>query len=246
MKLFSDFRAGSFSHYTWLCDPTLADWLVRLLQPYGSSLLDVGCGNGYMLPFYAKNFKKVSAIDPSESLAPYVRQQLPAQVDFRVAPAEDIPFGNQTFDIAIAKSCLHHFTDERKGLDEMGRVSRSLVAVVEVVAPSDDCLPFLRNLLVRKEETRTPNTVYTIESIRKLLIETEGVQQVHQLLYDQYIDINTWLYYSDLSEQRQQELLEYILSMDPATARHMQLHQRDGRDVMLRRMCLSLGLKKCG
>ena len=44
------------------------------------------------------------------------------------ASAEALPFPNDTFDAALALLTVHHWTDWRRGLDEMRRVADRLVA----------------------------------------------------------------------------------------------------------------------
>ena len=44
------------------------------------------------------------------------------------ASAEALPFRDDAFDAALALLTLHHWTDWRRGLDEMRRVADRLVA----------------------------------------------------------------------------------------------------------------------
>ena len=62
MKILSDFRAKNIVKYYWLCDEIFANWIVQILKPYGKSILDIGCGNGFMLPYYLNNFDQVAAV----------------------------------------------------------------------------------------------------------------------------------------------------------------------------------------
>ena len=59
MNLLSKNRADNFFRYKWLCDPVFATWIADMLYPYGKTLLDVGCGNGYMFDYYASKFTKI-------------------------------------------------------------------------------------------------------------------------------------------------------------------------------------------
>lgn len=241
MNLFSKNRADNFFKYDWLCDPNLANWIINLLSAYGTSILDVGCGNGFMLNFYMKTFNKIAAIEPSDSFVNILNETIKGNnIIYKQANAELIPFPDNSFEIVLAKSSLHHFHDIQQGLSEMQRVSNKIIAVMEVIAPSEECLPFLQKLLVEKEDGRKKSTVYTKDLLRNTIISTIQLKQMNQLLFDQYIDIETWLQYSDLSNERKKNLLNYILSMDSVTANYMQLHKRDNKYMMLRRMCLCI------
>lgn len=240
MNLFSQFRADNFSKYTWLCDETLANWIADILCAYGNSILDVGCGNGFMLDFYCNAFERIGAIDPSETLIETIKKQIISGIEFQQAFAENIPYPNNSFDICFSKSSLHHFQDVPLALSEMKRIASRAVAVLEVVAPTKQCLPFLKNLLTQKEKGRKPNSVYTCDSLREIMGHSIATKSINSLYFDQYIDIQTWIQYSDLSNSEQEALLASVLSMDPSVAVDMQLHLRNNRYVMLRRMCLCI------
>lgn len=81
---------------------------------YSDKVLDVGCGIGFVSALYP-NFD-ITGIDISDGMLannPYV---------WKKAPAEEIPFEDNTFDFVICRSLLHHLEDPRLGLKEMFRV----------------------------------------------------------------------------------------------------------------------------
>lgn len=244
MNLLSKNRADNFFRYKWLCDPILANWIVDILQPYGKKLLDVGCGNGYMFDYYASRFAKIGAVEPSPSLKDIAQKKADENnILFKVGCAEKIPFANKEFDIVIAKSSLHHFMDVDQGLLEMDRVSNNVIAVVEVVAPNDYCIPFLQGLLIQKEKGRKAESVYTAETLKSVVGKIQHKNDVYQHYFDQYIEIDTWLKYSDLTETEKKKTIQYILETDKETMRYMQFHERGVHICMLRRMCLTFVFK---
>lgn len=241
MNTLSKNRADNFLKYDWLCNPTLANWIVDMLNVYGNSILDIGCGNGYMLDFYYKKFNKIAVIEPSDSFVNIIKENIAERnIIYKQANAEQIPFQANSFDIVFAKSSLHHFINIQQGLLEMQRVSKKIIAIMEVVAPSKECLPFLQNLLVKKEVGRTETSIFTKSSLIETINDVIQEKQINQIFYDQYLDIETWLQYSDLINTEKEYLLNQILSMDTSTAKYMQLHKRNNHYVMLRRMCLCI------
>jgi SAM-dependent methyltransferase len=92
----------------------------------GQRVLDVGCGPGALTAELASRVgaAAVSAADPSESFADALASRLPG-VDVRRAAAEHLPFGDATFDAALAQLVVQFMTDPVTGLREMARVTRS-------------------------------------------------------------------------------------------------------------------------
>jgi SAM-dependent methyltransferase len=96
--------------------------------------LDVGCGPGGLTAELAVRLgaENVSAIDPSEAFVEAARARNP-EVDVRQAPAEEIPFADDTFDFALAQLVVHFMTDAVAGLREMARVTRQSGSVAACV-----------------------------------------------------------------------------------------------------------------
>jgi len=91
----------------------------------GQRVLDVGCGPGALTAELVRRTspETVSAVEPSGSFAAAARERLPG-VDIRQAAAERLPFGDATFDAALAQLVVHFMANPVAGLREMGRVTR--------------------------------------------------------------------------------------------------------------------------
>lgn len=91
----------------------------------GQRVLDVGCGTGALTGELVKRLgpSGVAATDPSEPFVAATRARNPG-VDVRRAPAERLPFGDNSFDAAVAQLVVHFMTDPLAGLTEMARVTR--------------------------------------------------------------------------------------------------------------------------
>ena len=91
----------------------------------GERVLDVGCGPGALSTELVRRVGSdaVTAVDPSESFVEAARERLPG-ITVEQAPAEHLPFPDDSFDAAIAQLVVHFMTDPVAGLAEMGRVTR--------------------------------------------------------------------------------------------------------------------------
>ena len=101
--------------------PLLAD-LAGIAR--GQRVLDVGCGPGALTAELVTRVgpASVAAADPSESFVSAARERHPG-VDVRVAPAEELPFEDATFDAALAQLVVHFMADPAVGVSEMRRVT---------------------------------------------------------------------------------------------------------------------------
>src|SRR5438874_3050361 len=91
----------------------------------GQRVLDVGCGPGALTGELVRRLgpAAVSAVDPSEPFVAAVEERYPG-VSVRRAAAEQLPFGDQAFDAALAQLVVHFMADPVGGLREMARVTR--------------------------------------------------------------------------------------------------------------------------
>jgi SAM-dependent methyltransferase len=108
--------------YSVLLGPQLAD-LAGVTS--GQRALDVGCGPGALTRVLVDRLgaDAVIAVDPSASFVEAIRTRYPG-VDVRSANAEDLPFGDDVVDVALAQLVVHFMTDPVSGISEMRRVTR--------------------------------------------------------------------------------------------------------------------------
>ena len=81
-----------------------------------STVLELGCGDGFQLGLLRHRFSRVFAIDP--------RHVPDGDTGCAFAFAEALPFGDCTFDLIVSNCVLEHLEDRRLGLDEAVRVLR--------------------------------------------------------------------------------------------------------------------------
>jgi SAM-dependent methyltransferase len=100
----------------------------------GQRALDVGCGPGALTGELVTRLgaEAVAAVDPSEPFVIAARGRYPG-VDVRRAAAEELPFTDDEFDVALAQLVVHFMADPILGLREMARVTRPGGVVVACV-----------------------------------------------------------------------------------------------------------------
>ncbi len=108
--------------YSVLLSPQLAD-LAGVRS--GQRVIDVGCGPGALTAELVSRLgpASVSAVDPSESFVAAAQARYPG-VDVQTASAEQLPYPDGAFDVALAQLVVHFMSDPVAGLAEMARVTQ--------------------------------------------------------------------------------------------------------------------------
>jgi ubiquinone/menaquinone biosynthesis C-methylase UbiE len=99
----------------------------ELLTDYvreGDSILDVGCGTGYL----SKYLEEMYAVKPTGLDVKDVREQ---PITFYSLDGASIPFPARTFDCVLLSYSLHHAHDPEQLIRECHRVARRTIIVFE-------------------------------------------------------------------------------------------------------------------
>jgi SAM-dependent methyltransferase len=92
----------------------------------GKTALDVATGGGHVARRLRERGFQVTTLDP----APGMRADV-------LAPAEHIPFADDSFDTVATRIAPHHFSDIRLAVDEMARVAGRVVLVEDTLFDSE-------------------------------------------------------------------------------------------------------------
>lgn len=92
----------------------------------GKKVLDVGCGNGYVLERFAREGAETYGIDITPMSIKLCKQRFEfsgiENASFVVANAEELPFPDNYFDCVTSMGVLHHVPDTEKAVSEIYRV----------------------------------------------------------------------------------------------------------------------------
>jgi SAM-dependent methyltransferase len=141
----------------------------------GKNALDVATGGGHVARRLRDAGLQVTTLDPAPGMGADV-----------VAPAEEIPFADSSFDVVACRVAAHHFTDAGRAVGEMARVSRGLVLVADNL--------FLNEHVEEAERLRDPTHVrcYSEGEWRELFaaagLEVDDVRSL-----EKRIELDPWL-----------------------------------------------------
>ena len=99
----------------------------KSLADASGRVLEVGSGTGANLPYYGPGVESLTVTEPEPAmlrrLEQRVREQAPKAKVVR-APAEQLPFEDDTFDVAVSTLVLCGVDDQARALGELRRVLR--------------------------------------------------------------------------------------------------------------------------
>lgn len=149
----------------------LADRIATVIDhPEKASVIDVGCGNGFLQWSLEPHFAHVTGLD-------YAQQMLavnPCANKIR-ATGTHLPLADNSVDVVAASHLLHHLApaDRRRTLLEMQRVARQRVVVIE---PNRNN-PFMLGFSLLQPEERMALR-FSPAYLRQLFLEA-GLTEIH-------------------------------------------------------------------
>lgn len=92
----------------------------------GADVLDIGCGTGYHLPWFAAEARRVTGVEPHGALAGVARARARdlANVEVRTGTAQDLPVPDASVQVAHARWAYFFGPGCEPGLAELARVMR--------------------------------------------------------------------------------------------------------------------------
>lgn len=149
-----------------------------------SSVLDLGCGNGWAARLIASRAGKgrVVGIDISEEMVELARQESGAfnNIEFRVASAQALPFDDDEFTHVFSMESIYYYADMASALREVRRVISPggvFLAVVDLYEENEPTHQWV-------EQLNVPVQLLSIPRYRELLNESGFDNIQDSRLYD--------------------------------------------------------------
>lgn len=133
MDAFTEFEHEGWERVAGKYDSTWASSTRQFIPPLlragevaaGMSVLDVGCGPGYVSAAALECGAVPIGLDFSREMVGLAQQAFPA-IEFREGDAQNLPFPNTTFDRVVANFALLHLAEPERACSEACRVQVTL------------------------------------------------------------------------------------------------------------------------
>jgi ubiquinone/menaquinone biosynthesis C-methylase UbiE len=95
--------------------------LLQLKQPHMKTMVDIGCGTGFLIDLAKDLFESIDGVDITQAMLDLVDVSS-GNIKLHNSTAEKLPFADNSFDFAGSYAFLHHLEDYSKVLAEAARV----------------------------------------------------------------------------------------------------------------------------
>jgi SAM-dependent methyltransferase len=232
-------RADVVDHFTaradrydrsssWCTDDELAELIVRLAQPEPSGqVLDVACGTGLVSRhFGGGRAGRVVGLDITTDMADQAKQHVDELV---IAPAEDMPFPDATFDAVVSRQGIQ-FMELPAAIEEMVRVTRpgGRIVLVNLCAYGPEDRDEYYEILRLRNPVR--RHFFLPDELTGLLRDA-GCDPVTAERHVSVEDVDVWSDNGAIEEERREAIRAVYRSASPEFNELHAVRQVDGRFV---------------
>ena len=211
--------------------------LIELTRPQANwQALDIATGAGHTAMALAPHVAQVIATDLTpqmlEVAAALAQKRGLANITFREASAEALPFGDGTFDLVTCRIAPHHFDDVPAFVAEVKRVlkPRGTFGLVDNIAPAS---PTAAEQLNALEKVRDPSHARCLSAGEWLqLLRKNGFIVRHSEILDKDMDLDGWAGRMSVGADVKPKLREMLFDQTPGLQDY--LRTKEGESGNLR------------
>lgn len=224
--------------------------LVELIQPQKNwRVLDVSTGGGHTALAFAPFVREVVASDLTpqmlEVAEKFIRGKAVTNVEFKIADAENLPFGDAEFDLVTNRIALHHYPDAPKAIHEFARVLKNggvLGFTDNTVPPNKQLAGYINHF----EKLRDPshNWCYPMERLQRYFEEAGLMVEQTEANMMKEMEFEAWANRMGCTEETKKELLRLLDTAPPDAREFFNPHVENDKLLFSIRETILIARKK--
>lgn len=210
-------RSATYNQAGWVKDEGNLELFVESLNSYSMNpltILDLGAGTGALSKYIlnARNADdEITALDISADMIMRINSP---KVKTIIAPVEDLPIPDNSYDAVVSRQCLHYSENIDKAIAEVARVLKrgGLFTLGQFVPYDGDSKPFWVHMMKIRQPLRR---VFFTEKEWIAFICERNFRLIRNEELEQRYSMREWiqLYFPELSDVEQVQMLSRYLEL---------------------------------
>jgi ubiquinone/menaquinone biosynthesis C-methylase UbiE len=180
------------------------NWIVSHYRiENGMKVLELGCGTGDMWKgrdTIINSCSKLVLSDFSEGMVAATKELLCKydNIEYRVIDIQEIPYGDETFDVVIANMMLYHVPDLERGLSEVRRVLKKNGSFYCATYGEHGIIEYLAKILAAYGVKDNLNKNFTLQNgyeiLSRFFLKVEKLEYIDSLAVTCVDDMVDYIY----------------------------------------------------
>lgn len=184
-KIYDETNTAYYSKYPKISCKDVAQ---RLNNIQYQSLLDIGCGTGYLIDLLQKQKSALyCGLDLSPEMLKVARKKLPESVFLSEGSSDCLPYEDNSFDIVTCIQSFHHYPDPEKAMKEAYRVLKNDGLYILSDTGYGGVPKWFYNNFILKVANTGDYAVYSMKDIENLMIKSgfaiNDAQKIDRFVY---------------------------------------------------------------
>lgn len=204
-------------------------------QEQADKALDIATGGGHCALAVASSVREVTTLDMTPEMLREAEAFLTGKgctnIQYVQGDAENLPFGNEEFDLVVCRIAAHHFPDAERFIKEAVRVLKSggSFILMDNVAPESDHLDALYNDVEKRRDPSHYRAWKKTEWMRRIEIAGMRVEQLLQTAKP--FEFESWCARMNVPEQVKQQLEADMLNWSAEDQKQLKVQTENGKVV---------------
>lgn len=184
-RIYDETNTAYYSKYPKISCKDVAE---RLRNTEYQSLLDIGCGTGYLIDMLHKQKNALyCGLDLSPEMLKISKQKLPASVYLTEGSADSLPYEDNSFDVVTCIQSFHHYPKPEKSMSEAYRILKPGGLYILSDTGYGGILKCFYNQFVLKVAKTGDYAVYSMMDIENLMTKSgfviKDAQKIDKFIY---------------------------------------------------------------